>query len=61
MENKHAKCYISSVPMYAVLQDPLLLIICSESMGVQRNEDVICIYIYIYIPTNCITYMLDFT
>lgn len=49
--------------MYAALQAPLLLIICSEGMGVQRNEDVICIYIYIYlyIPTNCITYMLDFT
>lgn len=34
--------------MYAALQAPLLLIICSEGMGVQRNEDVICIYIFIY-------------
>lgn len=55
------KCYVNNVPMYVLLGDLLLLIICSEGMGVQRNEDVICRYMYLYISINCITYTLDFT
>lgn len=60
VENKHVKCYVNSVPMYAVLRD-LLLLLCSEGMGAQRNEDVICRCMYLYISINCITYTLDFT
>lgn len=47
IENKHAKSYIHGVLTCVALQ-ALLLLICSEGMGVQRDQDVTCIYIYRY-------------